>query len=273
LLGTATTASYVLTAQTASFVQTAQTASYVLNAQTASFVQQAVSASFATTASFAQTASFVQNAQTASYVTGSIFTSTNPALSASYALTSSFAVSASYTTTASFIETKTVFNQPILGTGNVGFVTRSFSQSIGSNATGETQLLQIPIPANTFSTTDKLAFFATFSKTGTANASTLRIKISTSSSMPTGSTSQIAQYTSANTSLFAKINRELTINGGTLKGFPFTISTNNDANISTTTISSASFDVTQPQYIYISASPASSSADITYLEAFEIKTI
>jgi hypothetical protein len=288
LLGTATTASYVLNAQTASFVQTAQTASYVLNAQTASFVQQAVSASFATSASFAptasfaqtasfvqnaQTASFVQNAQTASYVTGSIFTSTNPALSASYALTSSFAVSASFATTSSFITTKTVFNQPILGTGNVGFVTRSFSQSIGSNSTGETQLLQIPIPANTFSATDKIAFFATFSKIGTANASTLRIKISTSSSMPSGSTSQIAQYTSANTSLFAKVNRELTINGGTLRGFPFTISTNNDANISTTTISSASFDITQPQYIYISAAPASASADITYLEAFEIKNI
>ena len=54
-------------------------------ATTASYVLQAVSASFATLARTADTASFVVTAQTASYVNGNIFTSTNPALSASYA--------------------------------------------------------------------------------------------------------------------------------------------------------------------------------------------
>ena len=90
LTGTASWAESASQALTASFVRTAQTASYVL---------QAVSASFASTASFvttAQTASYVLQAvsasfsTTASYVTGSIFTSTNPALTASFALTSSF---------------------------------------------------------------------------------------------------------------------------------------------------------------------------------------
>ena len=275
----------------------------VINNLTASYATQALSASFATSSSLATDAQRVITVQTttgtgpyypvfATTSGASTFLRTDPttftydatantltvtassATTASFALSASFvqqAVSASYAITASFIETKTVFNQPILGTGNVGFVTRSFSQSIGSNATGETQLLQIPIPANTFSATDKIAFFATFNKTGTANASTLRIKISTSSSMPTGSTSQIAQYTSANTSLFAKINRELTINGGTLKGFPFTISTNNDANISTTSITSSSFDVTQLQYVYVSISPAALTTDVSYLEGFELR--
>jgi hypothetical protein len=88
--GTASWAESASQALTASFVRTAQTASYVL---------QAVSASFASTASFvqtAQTASYVLQAvsasfaSTASYVTGSIFTSTNQALTASFALTSSF---------------------------------------------------------------------------------------------------------------------------------------------------------------------------------------
>jgi hypothetical protein len=97
--GTASWAESASQALTASFVRTAQTASYVLTAQTASYVLQAVSASFASTASFvltAQTASYVLQAvsasfaSTASYVTGSIFTSTNRALSASNALTSSF---------------------------------------------------------------------------------------------------------------------------------------------------------------------------------------
>jgi hypothetical protein len=73
---------------TASFATSASqaiTASFVVTAQTASFVLQAVSASFATLARTADTASFVVTAQTASYVNGNIFTSTNPALSASYA--------------------------------------------------------------------------------------------------------------------------------------------------------------------------------------------
>ena len=84
----AQTASYVLQAVSASFAtlaQTANTASYVITAQTASFVTQAVSASFATLAQTANTASYVITAQTASYVNGNIFTSTNPATSASYA--------------------------------------------------------------------------------------------------------------------------------------------------------------------------------------------
>jgi hypothetical protein len=62
---------------------------------TGSFAGQLIgSASYATTASYvqnAQTASYIVTAQTASYVTGSIYNSTNPALSASYATTASYA--------------------------------------------------------------------------------------------------------------------------------------------------------------------------------------
>jgi len=90
----AVSASFVTNAATASFVTLAQTASYVETAQTASYVLQAISSSFATTASFVATASWAQNAITASYITGSVFSSTNPALSASYALTASFALNA-----------------------------------------------------------------------------------------------------------------------------------------------------------------------------------
>jgi hypothetical protein len=116
---TAQTASYVLQAVSASFATNASQ----LNSQVGSFYQNAsninagtlgnaflpaainvtsVSASFtgsltgaligtaswaqsASNAISAQTASFVVTAQTASYVNGNIFTSTNPALSASYA--------------------------------------------------------------------------------------------------------------------------------------------------------------------------------------------
>jgi hypothetical protein len=185
------------------------------------------------------------------------------------------ATSASFAITSSFIETKTVFNQPILGTGNVGFISRSFSSSIGSNSTGETQLLQLPIPANTFSSTDKLSFFAVFSKVGTASAFTVRVKITTSSSMPAGTTSQIAQ--SANTTaatLYFKIARDLFISSGSLFGVSFINSTITDTVASINPITSTSFDVTQTQYIYVSATPSTTpTADVIRLEAFEIKNI
>jgi hypothetical protein len=168
---------------------------------------------------------------------------------------------------------KTVFGQSLLESGNLGYLYRNFSQSIGSNATGETQLLQVVIPANTFSATDKIAFFATFSKTGTATNTTHRIKISTSASMPVGSTSQIAQYASANTIQFTKINRELTISGGILKGYPFVPSAVSDTGVSNNALNSVAFDVTQTQYLYISATPTGVTTDITYLEAFELRTI
>ncbi len=168
---------------------------------------------------------------------------------------------------------KTIFNETINGDGNIGFLNRSFTQSIGSNATGETQLLQLTIPANTFAATDKIAFFAVFSKTGVATNTTHRIKISTSASMPTGTTGQIAQWASVNNIAFTKINRELVISGGVIKGYPFNPSAVSDAGVSTTAMSSVAFDVTQTQYVYVSATPSSTTTDVTRLEAFEIKNI
>lgn len=170
--------------------------------------------------------------------------------------------------------TRSITGQEIIDGAKVGeYISRSFTQSVGSAATGETQLLQLVIPANTFKPTDKLSFFATFSKVGTATSTTHRIKISTSASMPTGVTGQIAQFASTNTQLFTKINRDLTINGGTLKGYPFTSSAVIDAGVSTSAISSVAFDVTVTQYLYVSVTPSSTTTDVTRLEAFEIRNI
>lgn len=150
------------------------------------------------------------------------------------------------------------------------FTVRSFGTI--ANTTGETQMAQITIPANTFASVDKLAFFAMFSKVGTANAVTIRFKISTSSSMPTGATSQIAQVQPIATQLFTKVNREFMISGGTLKGFPFTANGNTDAVSGTGAISSVAFDPTVTQYFYISVAPAGAGDTIT-LEGFEIKEL
>jgi len=75
------------------------TASYVTGSIFTS-TNQALSASFAVSSSRTVTASF---AITSSYITGSIFTSTNPALSASYALSASQALTASFASTASYV--------------------------------------------------------------------------------------------------------------------------------------------------------------------------
>lgn len=66
----------------------ARSASSAINAQTASFLPVGT---YQITASWAVSAS---RAVTASYVTGSIFTSTNPALTSSYAVTASYALNA-----------------------------------------------------------------------------------------------------------------------------------------------------------------------------------
>ena len=106
---------------TASYATQALSSSFATSALSSSFATTAISASFATSASFAISSSRAVTSSfaiTASYVTGSIYTSTNPALSASFAstalsssfatnaLSSSFAttsISSSFASTASFV--------------------------------------------------------------------------------------------------------------------------------------------------------------------------
>jgi hypothetical protein len=183
------------------------------------------------------------------------------------------AVSASFATTSSFIQTKTVFNQPILGTGNIGFVTRSFTQ--GPNVTGttsEVQIFQLLIPSNTFSATDKLTFFAVFNRPAAAGTVSLRAKMSTSSSMPSGNTSIIARLNPTATQLYSKMARDLIISDGNIKGFGNNSTANNDVANSTAAMSSQSLDVTVDNYFYLSVQPATGSEEIR-LEAVEIKNI
>ena len=82
---------YVLTSTTSSMLQP-----YVLTTSTSSMsvatASLALRASGSLTGSLLGTASWASNSITASYVSGNIFTSTNPALSASYALTASYAM-------------------------------------------------------------------------------------------------------------------------------------------------------------------------------------
>lgn len=149
----------------------------------------------------------------------------------------------------------------------------NLNQSIGSNASGETQLIRVEIPANSFGSSDKFYFRLGFKKVGAINASTIRIKLSTSATMPTGSTDQIATGSIGTTALYAPIERTMGIIGGNLKGFNFTNSNVSDSATSTASWSSVALDVTQTQYFYVSITPASSTTDVSYLEFIEISNI
>ena len=150
-------------------------------------------------------------------------------------------------------------------------------ESIGSNTSGETQLIRVTIPANSFSagtTSDKFYFRLGFSKVGIVNSATIRVKLTTSASMPAGATSQIAIASIGNTALYAPVERNMAISdGNSLKGFFFTSANVSDNGTSTAAWSSVAFDTTQTQYFYVSITPAASTTDVTYLEYIEISNI
>jgi hypothetical protein len=100
------------------------TASYVSGSVFTS-TNPALSASYAATASYVLQAVSASFATTASYVTGSVHTSTNPALSASYALSASQAITASYVVTAQ------TASYVVLAQSASFLVSSSFSTNIG----------------------------------------------------------------------------------------------------------------------------------------------
>lgn len=169
-----------------------------------------------------------------------------------------------------------VFDALALKQNDLGFTPYRFfnsTQSIGSNASGETQLIRVTIPANSFSSSDKFYFRLGFNKVGTANTTTIRTKLTTSSTMPAGATSMIAASTMAATTLYSPVERTMAINGGNLKGFPFTNSNVSDNGATTVAWGSVAFDVTQTQYFYVSIAQAVTTTDVIYLEFIEISNI
>lgn len=112
-----------------------------------------------------------------------------------------------------------------------------------------------------------LNIFSLFTKLGTASGYTIRVKLSTSSTMPSGSTDQIALYNGSTSTLYAPLSRIFSIirpaliGNMQLHGFPFTSSSINDANISTTASSSRDVLYGDTYYLYVSVQLTTSTAD------------
>lgn len=150
-----------------------------------------------------------------------------------------------------------------------GFKYLSTTQVSLTGTVTETQLLQIPISANSLNSVDFLRTVLQIAKTGTAGNCVIRIKMSTSATMTTGTPTTIGQYQLGSTILFAKIVREFTIGSGNISGFTFTSSTIDDAATSISAIGTAGHDVTVQQYLYISAT-LGNAADQVVLNAIKV---
>lgn len=158
----------------------------------------------------------------------------------------------------------------ITGTYNVKITTPS---SIVSGTTSEVQLLKLEIPPYSFGPNDVLNIpNLIISKVGTIASYTLRVKISTSSTMPIGTgTDTIAFMSIGNTNTLTKMYRNYFISGGFLRGVG-TINSASDVVNSTTALLVKAFDYTTTNYLYVSVNPASAS-DTFQLVGLQINNI
>ena len=118
----------------------------------------------------------------------------------------------------------------------------------------ETQIYALTIPANSFATGDKLVIDNVIvSKTGTSGFAVVRIKLSTSASMPSGTTDRIADpQTAANTNLYFGFSRAFNVNGGNIIGINNSQGNLLNDSASNTIIQTKAFNPAVTNYLYFS---------------------
>ena len=109
-----------------------------------------------------------------------------------------------------------------------------------------------------------------FSKIGTNGAMNIRGKLSTSPTMPTGTTDVIFGYTNLSaTNLSLGMDRMYIISGGLIKGFPFLLSPVSSSAGGTVSFASKPFDRTVTNYLYVSIQ-LGNTADQARLEGIQL---
>jgi len=117
----------------------------------------------------------------------------------------------------------------------------------------ETQVYALTIPANSFSAGDKFVLDNIIvEKTGTAGTGTIRVKLSTSSTMPAGTTDRIANPSLTSTQLNLIGGRFFNISGGNLIGLNAAIPGAPSEVATVNLMQTKSFDPTVTNYLYIS---------------------
>ena len=85
-----------------------------------------------------------------------------------------------------------------------------------TGTTSETQVAVVTIPANSIRSIDNLRIYTPVVKSGTAGLCTVTYKLSTSATMPSGTTDRIALVAGATGNLWIGMNRNASYNGGNL---------------------------------------------------------
>ena len=85
-----------------------------------------------------------------------------------------------------------------------------------TGTTSETQVAVVTIPANTIRSIDNLRIYTPVVKSGTTGICTVTYKLSTSATMPSGTTDRIAVASGATGSLWIGMSRNASYNGGNL---------------------------------------------------------
>jgi hypothetical protein len=124
-----------------------------------------------------------------------------------------------------------------------------------SGTAQETEVLRLEIPPYTFAANDMLKIPTLLvQKTGVINSYSIRVKISTSETMPATTTDMVAVYNGAANASHVNMTRTFFLSGGVLRGLG-TANIISDYNVSTTQLNVA-FDHTVTNYLYISIDSA-----------------
>jgi hypothetical protein len=148
---------------------------------------------------------------------------------------------------------------------DLGFFRLDFTpSSVVTGTTSETQVGVIMIPANTIKTTDLIQIFTPLVKVGSSGTCTVLYKLSTSSTMPSGTTDRIATFVSAAANLWLPMQRNIPFSGANLV-LPF-LSTSflSDFVVSNNVPTLVAINRTVDLYLYVSVQ-LSNAAESVYL--------
>ena len=117
----------------------------------------------------------------------------------------------------------------------------------------ETQVYALTIPANSFSAGDKFVLDGIIvEKTGTAGLAAIRIKLSTSPTMPSGITDRIGNPQIIATNTSAIFGRKYNIYSGNIVGRAFNVAGGTSEFSDNNPLGNSLFDPTVTNYLYFS---------------------
>jgi len=146
------------------------------------------------------------------------------------------------------------FSAPTWNTPAISYKYNSIGTWTSTGTLATVNLLTIPIPANSFSTTDSLNIRnIMFSHSGTVLAG-VQIKVWKNSVNNFATATQIANYSfGAGANLYGQLSRIFSLQGGLMQGYPQTPSSATGTASSSTALLSTTFDTTIINYLFISA--------------------